>query len=232
MLLGSGADPNVTDACGETAALTALRDNNLLSYEVTVEHGGRLNFPIPEMLMSISVEDLKAKLRKDPDLLGWKGIDDWSLLHWATNLNRLDLVETLLEVGLQNDPAEKEGLLPIHVAARNGFLELVDLLVQSGVHVDHLTEGWWNTGRTPLHVAAFANENAEVVHYLTSRGASVDVVSNPGCTPLHEAARNGNVEIVKALIEHGADKNMKTRYGKTTREIAEDYGHDHLALIL
>lgn len=38
--------------------------------------------------------------------------------------------------------------------------------------------------------------------------------------PLHEAAREGHLEIVKLLIEHGADINTRDTDGKTPRDLA------------
>jgi ankyrin repeat protein len=49
-----------------------------------------------------------------------------------------------------------------------------------------------------------------------------------GRTALHLAAMNGHLEIVKLLLEHGADVNAKTEggfYGETAVEMAEHKGH-------
>ena len=55
----------------------------------------------------------------------------------------------------------------------------------------------------------------EAVRYLTKIGANVNVKYNepPDDTPLHSAAENGNLEIVKCLIENGALINEKGNNG-------------------
>ena len=42
-------------------------------------------------------------------------------------------------------------------------------------------------------------------------------------TPLHEASREGHVEVVRLLLEHGADLRARDRSGKTPSEVASQY---------
>merc|ERR1719232_168309 len=51
----------------------------------------------------------------------------------------------------------------------------------------------------------------------------LDSQDRNGWTPLHEAARHGNVEIVRFLLNHGADLNKVTSSGKTAHQIAEEF---------
>lgn len=59
-------------------------------------------------------------------------------------------------------------------------------------------------------------------------GASVNVQESYGFTPLHEAAENGHLEIVKVLIKSGADSSMglKKAYqaGSTALDVAREAG--------
>ena len=46
-------------------------------------------------------------------------------------------------------------------------------------------------------------------------GAEVNLADKRGWTPLHQASRNGQVEVITALLAAGADKTIKDRYGRT-----------------
>ena len=68
-----------------------------------------------------------------------------------------------------------------------------------------------NTGRSAL-MKACETGRREVVDYLLSKGASVDVQDLRRRSPLHVACENGHVDIVKVLIEHKADLNVQDYY--------------------
>ncbi len=46
---------------------------------------------------------------------------------------------------------------------------------------------------------------------LIERGAAINIQENRGLTPIYLAARSGNLNLVKILIERGADPNAKIR---------------------
>src|SRR5258706_204168 len=66
-------------------------------------------------------------------------------------------------------------------------------------------------GITALEPAAGVN-NLEVAGLLLAKGAVVNTADGGGVTPLIQAAWNGdrNAEMVKLLLDHGAEVNVKT----------------------
>lgn len=76
-----------------------------------------------------------------------------------------------------------------------------------------------------IHEAA-EQGNADEVQRLASGGLlrrAVDVneqESGWGYTPLHLAAKEGHIETVKALLEHGAQVNAQNLYGWTPLHVA------------
>jgi ankyrin repeat protein len=72
---------------------------------------------------------------------------------------------------------------------------------------------------TPLGLAICKGDVAAVKKFL-EYGASVNEISN-GMTPLMIAARYNNVEIIKLLIEKGADVKVKDEKGITALKYAE-----------
>jgi hemoglobin len=85
----------------------------------------------------------------------------------------------------------------LHDAAMVGAAELSAVLLRAGADAD-ATEA---EGHTPLYRAA----TGQVARVLLAAGATADVVSGPTRgTPLHQAARRGNVSVAEALLDHRA----------------------------
>ena len=61
---------------------------------------------------------------------------------------------------------------------------------------------------TPLMEKVIADDPA-AVSKLIKEGADVNAKNNYGWTALSHAARSGNAELVKLLLEHGADVNTR-----------------------
>jgi hemoglobin len=103
----------------------------------------------------------------------------------------------------------------LHAAAAAGDPGTVELLLRMGAG-PNLQDG----GRhTPLYSVANECQNdggAAVVRTLVRAGADVNQADGVmHCTPLHMAARRGNVEIAEALMDCGAVLNARDRRGDT-----------------
>lgn len=76
------------------------------------------------------------------------------------------------------------------------------------------------SGRLPLNIAADYGQ-AEVLEYLISKGAKINVQDKFGMTPLISAICEGHTSCVKILLEKGADKNFENMHGLTAFKAAE-----------
>lgn len=63
-------------------------------------------------------------------------------------------------------------------------------------------------------------QNAEALAIIDSGAFPIDQGNYEGWTMLHYAAEAGNLEMVKALLERGADPTLKTKYGSLPYEVA------------
>ena len=63
----------------------------------------------------------------------------------------------------------------------------------------------------PIHVSSIENNIEELKKYLKD-GEDIDVLGEYDCTPLHYACREGNLKIVKFLLENDSKLNKKNRY--------------------
>ena len=110
-------------------------------------------------------------------------------------------------VNARNDGKNAMRKTPLHYAARNRNVEIVEYLISRGARVNAKSEYC----TTPLHEASSDNPNVKVVELLISKGADVNATGDLDAgnrTPLHDAASsNPNAAVLECLIAKGADVN-------------------------
>ncbi|XP_013101800.1 myotrophin [Stomoxys calcitrans] len=99
---------------------------------------------------------------------------------------------------------------------KNGELDQVQALVGANKSIVN-TEF---NGRYPLHYAADYGQY-EVLEYLISMGAEIDIRDKHEITPLLAAVWEGHTQCVKLLLDKGANKNGTTPDGASYLEAAE-----------
>ncbi len=123
-----------------------------------------------------------------------------------------DAVRTLLKNGEDVNAAQGDGMTALHWAARNGDLELTQMLLYAGANVKATTR---LGGYTPLLMAADQG-HASVIAALVSGGADAKAPNALGTTPLMLAAASGNEQAVTILVENGAEIDAKEKtFGQT-----------------
>jgi ankyrin repeat protein len=145
----------------------------------------------------------------------------------ACALGRRDRADELL----RHDPRladgySGDGFTGLGLAVFFGHLEIARMLVGSGADVNRPSR---NSIRvSPLH-SAVESGSIPLLDLLLSHGATPDAVEFLEATPLDSAAARGNREMVRKLLAAGADRNRKTKDGKTAADLARQYGHADLA---
>lgn len=132
----------------------------------------------------------------------------------------------------------------LHFAAASGNLGLVEFALSHGQPINSVLNGV-----LPLH-AACAGGNEVVVRYLIEEGADVNAPRLPrrysnekhrtsglavgasGSTPLHFAAANGHMAVVRLLLEHGAAPDRADKHGVTPQMLARENGWVECAELL
>ena len=122
--------------------------------------------------------------------------DGFTPLHVAASMDRLEIVEALIEAGADVNKTTEDGFTPLHVAASMGHLGIVkDLIGKKGINVDQqLTENQ----ATALHIAA-EKGHVEIVQDLIKAEADVDKVTRYGGTALMIATEKNHEAIVNTL---------------------------------
>ncbi|XP_064262456.1 LOW QUALITY PROTEIN: histone-lysine N-methyltransferase EHMT2-like, partial [Passer domesticus] len=124
---------------------------------------------------------------------------------------------------------EEDGSTCLHHAAKNGNLEMVELLLSTGqVDVNAQDSGGW----TPIIWAA-EHKHIEVIRRLLTRGADVTLTDNEENICLHWASFTGSAEIAEVLLNAQCDLHAVNFHGDTPLHIAarESY-HDCVSLFL
>lgn len=123
-------------------------------------------------------------------------------------INQINMVRYLIRSGI---PANVRGGEACIVAARNGDLELLQILVARDA----------NPRAQQDHALCLAvcNDHPHVVEYLLELGADANAEEGE---PMLFAAERGHVACARLLVQHGADVNVR---GGACLNIAEENGH-------
>ncbi|XP_050419991.1 integrin-linked protein kinase [Adelges cooleyi] len=111
---------------------------------------------------------------------------------------------------------DDHGFSPLHWAAKEGHLKIVEMLIQRGVRINSTNRG----DDTPLHLAA-AHGHHEIVHLLLKNRADINFTNEHGNTPLHYACFWGYEAIAEELIENGALAASANKDGDTPLDKAK-----------
>ena len=139
------------------------------------------------------------------------------LLQRMIRSRRAILIRFVIDA-VQNEPSVATqyfaGGTLLHVAAGEGCLEVVTLLLRLGIDANLL-----GRGRTPLYCVAnecTSETGPEIVRALVQSGADVNACCGATrASALHAAARRGNVEVARTLLDLGAAVDARDRKGET-----------------
>eukprot|EP00055_Hartaetosiga_balthica_P015209 m.88322 g.88322 ORF g.88322 m.88322 type:complete len:1100 (-) comp8805_c1_seq1:4842-8141(-) len=197
-ILGKCNNPDVVDNIGETPLHWCAADGFVETARVLIDNGATVS--------------CGSKHKITP-------------LHFAARSGNVDIMEMLLKkdtnlVNIMDD----EGKIPLHYAVASTVENAAQLLLE---HNSNLNKRDTFSLRTPLHIAAKFGA-IPVVALLLKKGARRHVRDKSGYFPLHNAAKKGNTDVVRMLLE-GDDSSrlleVTTKYGETPLSLAASGGH-------
>ncbi|KAL8330753.1 hypothetical protein RB593_001635 [Gaeumannomyces tritici] len=146
--------------------------------------------------------------------------------------------ETLLEIALllEHHNADNPGSVgesSFECALRLGHGVIAGILRKAGAKSP--AGAPLSTAQTMFYDLCEAGFAAEVRSRLLEEVVNEDLVNVAGFrnrTPLHAAAQRGHLEVVKLLVDHGADMDATTFFGSTAEKLAEKFHRSAVATFL
>jgi len=208
MLLQAGADPR-----DETALCAAVPDLEMMtillqaieaykwSHKLECPNIGHL--PFLRALVNGWLDQILLLLEHPiVQLEAWP----WDpLLCWAIEMNKPEVVEVLLQHGVNPNKVPDSADTPLQLAATKGRKDIIDLLMRYGADVN-APPSKWRGGATALQKAAVHGYLGLAYTFIIH---DADVNAPPGKwdgrTALEGAAEHGRLDMVQMLLNAGAD---------------------------
>ncbi|BAT76402.1 Potassium channel [Vigna angularis] len=215
--------------------------NNLL------QHLKELNDPIMEGVL-VEIENMLARGRMDlpvsvcfaaargDDLLLHqllkRGMDPnesdnnrRTALHIAASQGKENCVLLLLDYGADPNITDLDGNVALWEAMVGGHESVRKVLAENGANLQCGDVG-------QFACTAVEQNSLKLLKEIRRYGGDITLPSiNSGTTALHVAVSEGNVEIVKYLLDHGASIDKPDKHGWTARGLADQQSHTEIKAI-
>ncbi|KAM6914986.1 ankyrin repeat and SOCS box protein 2-like [Xenentodon cancila] len=213
MLLKAGAKLNLRNMYGITPLFTAAQSGQLATLRFLLKHGADINTQAADGATALyeaakngheEVVELLLSQNADANKPGRTGLLP---LHIAAQRGNDTIVSMLIPV-TSKTRVWRSGISPLHLAAERNHDDILELLIDAGFDVnaqlsEERTRLYEDRRSTALYFSVI-NNNIGEVRMLLNAGAdpNLDVFK-----PLMVAARQGCIETLTLLVEHGADIN-------------------------
>ncbi|KAH3861103.1 hypothetical protein DPMN_024031, partial [Dreissena polymorpha] len=169
----------------------------------------------------------------------WKGIsgkamvlnhvdnEGTSALHLAVQNNKSQVIDLLLDHGIEINLQNNTNHTPLHMAVITGNIAVVTQLLEHGADLeardgDHMT---------PVHKCAMYGK-MEVLEVLQQKGANMNARTSEQLTPLLVASWKGHLHVVEFLLSNRAKVAATDSCMRTALHWAVDQGHYNIMQVL
>jgi ankyrin repeat protein len=205
MILRYRANPNSADAEGRTAVSWCVEKGQLALCEALLEYGA------------------------NPDLESRGGLTP---LMRAMTGGKIDFVDLLFKFRADANLETSFGLTPLCAAVQSQDLEMVAHLLQKTGKKCNLDLVTKRKGVGAIHIAV-SNRSLGMVNLLLDAGACPSLPELEfGDSPAIRAATTGQVDVLKSLVQHGANLNYENHSGATALMKSLELADTNVAVFL
>lgn len=215
MLLDAGADVEGPESVALTPLMRAAEGGHIEAAQTLLDAGANIN--TAKNVGSALNAAVRANQVGMAELLINSGAElEFTDTHGLTPLilaasgNHHEIVELLVKAGASIRPTTEHGSTALMHMAIYGRNDAVRMLIEAGAEIDAENK----FGNTAL-ILAVRHGHVSVVRHLVSTGVVsnriLDHKDKKGISALHRAAGQGRLDLVKLLIEAGADVNLPSQ---------------------
>jgi ankyrin repeat protein len=140
-----------------------------------------------------------------------------NIVHLAISKGDYTTAEIVINSNRCNidDNFDADGYTPLILATIMSKSDIVGLLISKKVSLDRQCISEPYVGYTALHFATADLTAEKIAEMLIAAGASLEIKNEQGETPLHIAAKRGNVDVGENLLINKANVNVTAKSGIT-----------------
>ncbi|KAM4042067.1 ankyrin repeat and SOCS box protein 3 isoform 2-T3 [Anomaloglossus baeobatrachus] len=189
---------------GESALHLAAKRRSVRCCEILLRAGADPNDLTNDVTtpLFLAVESgceavVKLLIKYKANINGPHSCSGWNPLHQASFMERTDLIQLLLQNGVDTEGKDDFGITPLFIAAQYGKYESLNLLLSNGADVNCQAKD----KATPLFIAA-QEGHEKCAELLLSTGADPNLYCNEDGwqLPIHAAAQMGRSKVLEMLM--------------------------------
>ena len=185
--------------------------------------------PNDEKAYKEAYDMLLVALKKHKDKLHDTNSRGNTALHIAALRGVTGMADLLMKEGLDPGQPNNEGETPAYIASQEGHAEVITLLDEKNPELLEVKDQQGNT----LITAAVINTRVELVGMLVEKlPALINEQNNEGKTALMYASEYGEIDLVKILLNAGAEPSLKDKENKTAEALAKEWEHTEIVNLL
>src|SRR5437867_7110078 len=163
---------------------------------------------IADAAMNRNRDAVRALVQKKVDVNAPQ-LDGTTALHWAVRADDLETADLLIRAGANVAAENREGIMPMQLAALNGSAAMIEKLIKAGANSNAALSKF---GDTALMLAARTGKT-DAIKMLLDNGAQVNAVETwGGTTALMWAVSERHLDAVKLLVARGADAHARSYF--------------------